>query len=445
MSEYCPIQPISEHERPSAGNFPPVYERVPQAVDPYQTVRELAVPRVTYQSNEVCNLHCPGCYLGDTLRPEVRSQAKVDLDTYEDHLEALGPQLTEVYALGAELTATPEHSQEVIRRAQARNLAVMAITNAARRPEVVDKTLQEGVENGTIYKVVISLDSIDAEVNDVVRGRQGATEATLTNIGRFTERDYPLKVQMTVWPKNYATILPSVEALYEEYGVRGFSFHCGSAEGMGDDAWRREKLGGLLDPLAWRALTDRLAEFNEAHFDDLQYFAYPYIYFTAEELEKGVIGDAELTAQYFEHTKHVEGGSREPLPFNACPGVGVPQIYLYASEVGLSGLGKISACNIDTGAHKRYVAEYDAERKEFITVADAGENQVQGMVNSPNLCPGVNAVTDGMNGTGSDRFATEEGDLYHACRYISNNQMPAGTKRFSREIYERYAAEYSAT
>src|SRR5947209_8376000 len=121
MGEYSPIQPVTEHERPELLDYPPVYERVPQDqdVDPYLSMRERAVRRVTYQGNEVCNLNCPGCYLGQWLRPDgdVRQQnpsRKVDMETFDAHLDALGPQVEELYAIGAELVAAPDHSRDLI-------------------------------------------------------------------------------------------------------------------------------------------------------------------------------------------------------------------------------------------------------------------------------------------------------------------------------------------
>jgi pyruvate-formate lyase-activating enzyme len=445
---YSPIQPTSDHEHPTKETFPPVHIRVPQNVDPFCDVEDLEIPRVTYQGNELCNLKCPGCYANEwLLRDGVfrmrNGSTKVDLETYEDHLDAIGPQLEEVYALGAELTAAPDHSREIIRRAAERDLAVMAITNGARRPEVVDRTLLEGLESGAIYKLNISLDSIDPDTNDALRGRQGACEATLETIRRYTERNFPIRLQMTVWPKNYGTILESVEKLYEEYGVRGFSFHCGSLEGVGDRQQQLEEVGGdCLDPLAWRVLTERLFEFNDTHYDDLQYFYVPFIYFTEEELREYVIGEPTLMDEFLAHTQALEHGESKPLPFNACPGIGVPQVYLYASDIGQNGVGKISACNMDTGAHDRYIAEYDEDQKRFITVQDPDKNQIQGMIDSPHLCPAMKAVTGNKNRSGSDRFETGEGDLFHGCRYISNNQMPAGSKKFPREIYEQYVLEY---
>jgi MoaA/NifB/PqqE/SkfB family radical SAM enzyme len=315
---YSPIQPPSDHVKPGIKDFPPVVERVSQQVDPFADVLELEIPRVTYQGNDRCNLRCPGCYANEWLLKDgdhrvANSSSLVELDLFDEHMDALGPDLTELYALGAELTAAPDHSRELMKRAANRGLAIMAITNGARRPEVVDSTLESGLESGEIYKLNISLDSTNSEVNDQLRGKKGASEATLETIRRYAEKDYPIRVQMTVWPLNYATIMDSVKELYDNYGVRGFSFHCGSLEGVQGRNAELEKVGGsCLEPLAWRSLTDRLLEFNESHYEDIKFFYVPYIYFTEQELSDYVIGDDDLMQEYIEHNAEVEKGNPQP-------------------------------------------------------------------------------------------------------------------------------------
>ena len=83
---------------------------------------------------------------------------------------------------------------------------------------------------GDLYKVIVSLDSIDPEVNDTLRGSVGAFRKTIATIERAVASGVPVKVQVTVWPRNYLTVLETVHALWE-MGVRGFAFHSGSVEG----------------------------------------------------------------------------------------------------------------------------------------------------------------------------------------------------------------------
>jgi MoaA/NifB/PqqE/SkfB family radical SAM enzyme len=441
---YNPIQSKADHELPQPEDLPPISERVPQSTDPYADISTSGINRVTYQSNELCNLSCPGCFLGDWLKEggAIRAQnerRKTDVGTFTRHIDALGPSLDEVFILGAEPTMTPDSTAQMIQESVAKGHSVMAVTNGAARDSIVDRTFEKALEEGSLHKLNISLDSIDPDTNDALRGKPGATEATLHTIARYTERGYPIKLQITVWPRNYATILETVERLYEDYGVRGFAFHCGSLESV--DQTSSEFLGGHLDPLAWRALIEQLQAFNLKNFDDLEHFNFPYIYVTDEELRDNVLNDPELYQQYQEHTARLEVGHDEPLPFNACTGIGVPQVYMYANDKSSVGTGRLSACNIDTAANGRYLADFDDETGEYTPTTD--NNQVAGMINSSHMCPATEQATGDFHKSGSDRITTELGDFHHVCRFLSNNQMPAGGTHVPRELYDRYAALYS--
>ncbi len=442
---YNPIQSRADHQLPEASDFPPVTERVPQDPDPYAPIAELSIRRVTHQGNELCNLKCPGCYLGEWLKKdgEVRAgneQRRTSVAAFGQHLEGLGEQLEEVYLLGAETTMTPQDTKAMIELARERGLGVMAVTNAVTREAVVDATFKEALEQGEMHKLNISIDSIDSQVHDVLRGRQGACESTLETIHRYVEAGYPVKAMITVWPYNYHTILETVTTLYKDYGVRGFAFHCGSLEGVREE--QRQLLGGHVHPEAWRALTAQLQAFNLEHFEELKHFNFPYIYVTQQELDDYVINDGSLSEQYSMHTEALEQGHVEPLPFNACVGIGVPQVYMYGNDKTAVGTGRLSACNVDSAAHSRHLAEFDDTTGTYQTTTE--NNQLAGMIASPNLCPAVHEATGNLHPSASDRVVTESGALHHICRYISNNQMPAGHTEFPRELYEHYAAEYQA-
>ena len=109
----------------------------------------------------------------------------------------------------------------------------MSITNGAISPARFDRTFGQALATGDLYKVIVSLDSIDPEVNDALRGSKGAFRRTIATIERAVATGVPVKVQVTVWPRNYLTVLETVRALWE-MGVRGFAFHSGSVEGTPD-------------------------------------------------------------------------------------------------------------------------------------------------------------------------------------------------------------------
>jgi hypothetical protein len=374
------------------------------------------------------------------LRPNIAPAAagqrlRTPFDEFAGQVGGLGAGLQDFYLLGAEPTMDPEGSDERLAWAAERGLSVMSITNGAVSPDRFDRTFSRSLEAGELYKLIVSLDSIVPEINNELRGSPFAFDRTLATIRRCVRRGAPVKVQITVWPSNYPTIMETVDALWE-LGVRGFAFHGGSVEGVPSFLGK-----GLdhLDPLAWRALCEQLYAFREAHRDELVHFNFPLLYFTEAELRASVIGEDELTDAYLTHVAAVEDGQDSTKPFHACPGLDAPQVYLFGNG-GERGQGSVSLCNVHSPDADSAFAEYDPDSRRWAVVADPARNQMQRMVDSPHLCPAM----PGATGRSSDRVGTERGDLYHACRYLGCNQVPIDQQQFGPEVYADAVAYYRA-
>lgn len=443
-NRYSPVQDRAGVVDPLPGQLPPVSRRVRQHPDPYQPafLDEREILRVTYQGDDRCQLRCPGCYTGERLdRPAIAPAApgarlRVPWDDFTGHLHGLGPGLQDFYLLGAEPTMDPEGSASKLAWAAEAGLSIMSITNGAVSPARFDRTFGPALETGDLYKLIVSLDSIDPEVNNALRGSPAAFDRTIATIERAVADGVPVKVQVTVWPRNYPTVLRTVEALWE-MGVRGFAFHCGSVEGVPDFLSR-----GLdhLDPLAWRTLCERLAEFRNTHRDELIHFNFPLLYFTERELRASVIGDEELADAYLTHVAALEEGVPSTKPFHACPAMDVPQVYVYAND-GETGRGTVSLCNVHSPDAEAAFADYDPDSGRWAVVRDPARNQMQRMMDSPHLCPAMPFATGGRS---SDRVVTEAGDLYHACRYLGCNQVATDSDQFGRPAYEDSVEFYRA-
>jgi hypothetical protein len=441
---YSPVQDRVGVVDPVPGELPPVSRRVRQQPDPYRPafLDEREILRVTYQGDDRCQLRCPGCYTGERLdRPSIApampgARLRVPWDDFTGHLHGLGPGLQDFYLLGAEPTMDPEGSARKLAWAAEAGLSIMSITNGAVSPARFDRTFGPSLETGDLYKLIVSLDSIDPEVNNALRGSPVAFDRTVATIVRAVADGVPVKVQITVWPRNYPTVLGTVEALWE-MGVRGFAFHCGSVEGVPDFLGR-----GLdhLDPLAWRTLCERLYEFRDTHRDELVHFNFPLLYFTERELRGSVIGDEELADAYLTHVAALEEGVPSSKPFHACPAMDVPQVYVYAND-GEAGRGVVSLCNVHSPDSAAAFADYDPDTGRWAVVQDPARNQMQRMIDSPHLCPAMPFATGGRS---SDRVVTEAGDLYHACRYLGCNQVATDHDQFGRGAYDDAVEFYRA-
>lgn len=441
---YSPVQDRAGVVDPAGDELPVVTDRVNQHPSPYSPawLDEREILRVTYQGDDRCNLRCPGCYTGERLdRPALapsnpNGRLRVPWADFTGHLHGLGRGLQDFYLLGAEPTMDPEGSAAKLKHAADCGLSTMSITNGASSPARFDRTFGPALAAGDLYKVIVSLDSIDPEVNDALRGSAGAHRRTVATIRRAVETGVPVKVQVTVWPRNYLSVLETVGALWA-MGVRGFAFHSGSVEGTPDFLAK-----GLdhLDPLAWRTLCERLYEFRDTHRDELEHFNFPLIYFTERELRGRVIGDDELADAYLTHVAALEEGVASTKPFHACPAMDVPQVYVYAND-GPSGRGSVSLCNVHSPDSTAAFADWDPESGRWAVVADPERNQLQRMADSPHLCPAMPFATGGR---GSDRVATEKGDLYHACRYLGCNQVATDPNQFGTVAWERSVEFYQA-
>lgn len=442
---YSPIQDRAGVKAAEQMTFPPVTERVSQEVDAFQPAfaDEREIMRATYQGDDRCQLACPGCYTRDVLQITSAVAARegrrkvAPAGEFAAHVDALGPGMQDVYVIGAEPTMDPEGTAAKLAYARERGWPQQVITHGAVSVERFESTFGEALDSGTVYMMIVSLDSMDPEVNNRLRGRPYAHARTLQIIRHCVQREAPLKVQMTVWPLNYPTILRSVEELFA-LGVRAFSFHSGTLEGATDDEADR---AGLMpvDALAWRALAEQLLAFRDAHREDLRFFGLPFLYFTEEELRSHVIGDDRLTSRYLRHMDAVEAGKPSVKPVQACPGIDVPQVYVWANS-GLAGRGTMSLCSIDRDPVADAYADYDPDAKRWRVRQDPARNQMKHMIDSPHLCPATPYATRSH----TDRVITEAGPLYHACRYIASNQVPVDVAQFGYQTYADALAFYTA-
>jgi MoaA/NifB/PqqE/SkfB family radical SAM enzyme len=442
--EYSPVQDRIGVKTTTDLNFPQVRQRVSQTPDPYSPafLDQREVLRVTYQGDDRCQLACPGCYTGGRLRADPTESKQpsgrrrvVSHDEFTGQIEALGDGLQDFFLLGAEPTMDPAGTAAKLSWVAEHGLPFMSITHGAVSIQRFEATFRQAIDNG-MYKLNISLDSMDPAVNNTLRGRDYAHRRTLAVIRHCVENNLPIKVQLTVWPHNYTTIVDSVRQLYD-LGVRGFAFHCGSLEGVEDP-----DQAGLdhIDPLAWRALAQQLYDFRDAHHAELTHFNVPLLYFTEAELRERVIGDEDLTAAYLEHVDRLEAGAESEKPLHACPALDVPQVYVFGND-GPDSRGTVSLCQIHVAGPDVAYAHYEPGSRRWVVEQDPELNQMQHMISSPHLCPAF----PGATGRSSDRVVTEAGPLYHACRYLGSNQVPVDARQFGEEFYSAACDLYRET
>ena len=211
----------------------------------------------------------------------------------------------------------------------------------------------------------------------------------------------PVKVQITVWPRNYPTVLETVDALWE-MGVRGFAFHCGSVEGVpgfpGPRAWTTWTRwpgarcvsgctsSGTRTVTNWCTSTSRCSTSPSS------------------ELRGRVIGDEELADAYLTHVAALEEGVRVHQAVPRLPGDGRPAGVRLRQRRARPAAASVSLCNVHSPDAEAAFADYDPDSGRWAVVQDPARNQMQRMADSPHLCPAMPFATGGRSlGPGGHR------------------------------------------
>lgn len=430
-----------------------VVDGINQAPDAYQELPEYTPKRLTNQWLNACNLACPGCYAKpdlahghkiDTSNRRPVSRATNSQSRFEEHVQAHGSSIHQVYVLGLEPTLIPQQTKDMLEKAQDMGLSAVTATNGANGIDKFETAYSDALQREQLHRINISIDdAIDASVNDILRGKLGAQAATLATIQHCVDQGYPIQITMTIWAENLANTVQSIKKL-QEMGVSALKLHEGSLEGAPDF----QSAGvNRVDPLSWRALITEVHKTKLQMQQDqlMETLVIPTIYLTEQELEDIYIGDQDRTQKYLAHVKNMEAGIPSEMPFIGCPGVNADQTYLWGND-GKFGAGAVGLCSIDTFANATYLADYDPDQKKFVTETDPQRNQIARMQSSTNMCPAfAGASRDEVLAREeqlSDRHETLAGDLYHTCRLVSNNHI-ATDMTFGQDFYES-AKAYSA-
>ncbi|MDY0028725.1 MAG: radical SAM protein [Pseudobdellovibrionaceae bacterium] len=429
-----------------------IIDGIKQDQNPYRELAAYHPKRLTVQWLNACNLACPGCYAKpdlahgkaiDTSARRPTNQRTNSARMFEEHVLGHGDAIQQVYILGLEPTIVPQQTKDLFDRANVLGLSAITATNGASSRENYEMSYRTAIESGQMHRVNISIDdAVDAEVNDRLRGKSGAQASTLNTIRHAVEQGDPIQITITVWAENYRNVIGTINKL-NSMGVRAFKLHEGSLEGAPDF---QEVGANRVDPLSWRALISQVHKLKQSlqKVGALDNLVIPTIYYSREELVGSYIGDEGLTEAYIQQQKNIELGIDSQMPFVSCPSVNVDQTYMFGND-GKYGAGAVGLCSIHTVGHSSYLADYDPEKKEFVTETDPDRNQIAVLQKSKNMCPAFTVASRDevlIRGENiSDRHETEVGDLYHGCRQVSSNHL-ATNMDFGADYYVE-AVQYS--
>lgn len=198
-----------------------------------------------------CNRRCTYCFLSDAyLGSKVRMSVEVvrDITAWAEKSSSI----REVTLLGGEPALHP-HFSSIVHLIAERSLAVRVVTNGSR---AMREALTHEEIASRLSRVALSLDSVDANAFDRIRGR-GAFRDAQETIEILQRRSIAFDINITVL-RSTAPDLVQTLRFAERIGAKRANVHWYSAVGRG----RIHALEESLAPHEWRRVLDDLASYK---------------------------------------------------------------------------------------------------------------------------------------------------------------------------------------
>jgi len=182
---------------------------------------------IVWNFTNKCNLRCKHCYqdASHPLPGELTLEEKLNV---VGQLDRVGVQL--IALSGGEPTIHPDFLR-IVEEGSRRGIYMAVATNGTRFSNMgfVERALKAGLKY-----VEVSLDSVNPEIHDEIRGVKGAWEETIRGVKNLVKMNVSVGLAMTVTKLNYREIEDMVK-LGEELGVKRVIFFNFIPTGRGRD------------------------------------------------------------------------------------------------------------------------------------------------------------------------------------------------------------------
>lgn len=349
---------------------------------------------ITYNICETCNLNCVFCCINDMYH----SKKAVSIKNSDVILNEIKKKfdIDTIFIMANEPTTQPELSNHIIKYAIKNNIKIKIVSNGF-APIKIYKKMLEGINPKDINKITISLDSMEEKIHNIIRNNKQSFSNTIRTIKYLRDKDYNIRIQMTICDINYDTIINSVKELNNKYGINNFAFHCMSVS-------NRATKNGLnhLNAFKWRKLVTSLFALK-SELNDIKEFSVPIIAMTENELLRMYFGnDIKMLKKFMK---------RKPLKL--CPAINGNNIYLKANNEDVF----ISRCQILFDNIAEYSFKFDYGKKSFKKKGQYNDFNI--IKKSKSLCP---VILTELNSK-KDYEEDENGNkLYYVCRVLLANE-----------------------
>ena len=170
-----------------------------------------------------CTCSCPCC-----SQRKREQHYEGTLDQANAFFEML-PNLKQLYILGnPDPTVDLDFCHQIMKMAMARKINVSFSTSGIGGKVSYEKLLK-GIPNSIVDYVSVSIDTVDEQKLNILKGRQYSLKKSVDGIKWLLDNGYTVKIQPTLRSSNFN----DVEELMEYFihiGVYWFTFHIGSLE-----------------------------------------------------------------------------------------------------------------------------------------------------------------------------------------------------------------------
>ena len=349
---------------------------------------------ITYNICETCNLNCLFCRINDTYH-SVKSISEANSDLILDNIQKQFT-IDTIFIMANEPTTQPELSSHIIKYAIKNKIKIKIVSNGFAPINIYEKMLAN-IDPQAINKITISLDSMDEKIHNKIRNNDKSFSNAIRTIKYLKDKNYNIRIQMTICDINYDTIIPSVKELNTQYGITNFAFHCMS---VSDRALKN----GLthISAIKWRRLVTNLFALKK-ELNNVEEFSIPIIAMT----------ENELLRLYFGNNPKLLNRFMERRPLKLCPAINGNNIYLKANNDDVY----ISRCQILFDNIKNYSFKFDYDKNYF--KENKKNNDYNIIKKSKTLCP---VILTELNKT-KDYEEDEKGNkLYYICRVLLANE-----------------------
>ena len=337
-----------------------------------EKVEALTLYTGTY-GRKKCTCSCIGCTQGITSYRENEYQG--DIEQIKKIIELL-PNLKTAYILGNPDISVDTNFCNIAAKEFIKNGIKVMFSTSGYNGEEVAKELLEGLDRNMVEYISYSVDTLDNEKLHFLKGTKRINIEEVDKAIEYCIREgIPVKIQPTLWNVNQDDYKELIE-YYEKKGIKWFTFHVGSFEGVKNEIPLKH-----IEPEKWDKINKEIKKI--AQDKDLKI-----------KVPKIFVDDDEKEIYKNQKKLYCQNGGTD--------------IQIWLSK----GIIKSSLCPILTAVYPEYI--FDLEKEDIKLV----NSNYEGCIVAER-CIDNELRSKSKNNAGRE-FNVKDKKIYNMCRYYSD-------------------------